>query len=471
MTGMRVADLLALPHARAVGLDGVAGRAIRSVGTDTRNATAGTVFVALRGARFDGHDFVRQALQAGALLCVVSASWHRRHAREAEGMRLLVVRDTLVTLGDIARAYRERFPIPVLGITGSNGKTGTKDLVAAVLKTRFSVLRTEGNFNNQIGLPATLFRLRPSHDLAVVELGTNQPGDIPSLCAIAEPTHGLITNIGRAHIEKLLSREGIAAEKSALYRALPRDGVAFVNADEPLLRASLPRWLERVTFGVSRHAAVRISDVQVDGTGRPRVRIDAPRYAKSPLVVAMRVPGRHAAMMAAAALAVGFAFGCDTDAMVKAIGGFTGGSGRLQVATVGGIRLIDDTYNANPDSTIAALDTLAAMSTEGRRIAVLGDMLELGAAARAEHRAVGEALRALDIPFLLTCGRHAKSIAAAAASGGRFAQHFTDTAALQRALEALASPGDTILVKGSRGMHMEDIVTGLRERLSAEATG
>jgi UDP-N-acetylmuramoyl-tripeptide--D-alanyl-D-alanine ligase len=470
MTGMRVADLLALPHARALGLEGVARRAVRNVSTDTRSVAAGDVFVALPGARVDGHDFVPQALQAGALACVVSAAWHRKHARDAAGMRLLVVRDTLVTLGDIARAYRERFRIPVLGITGSNGKTGTKDLVAAVLKTRYAVLRTEGNFNNLIGLPATLFRLRSAHDIAVVEFGTNQPGDIPALCAIAEPTHGLITNIGRAHIEKLLSREGIAAEKGALYRALPRDGVAFVNADEPLLRASLPRWLEKVTFGMSRHATVRVTDVLVDGAGRARVRIAAPRYAASPIDLALRVPGRHAAGMAAAALAVGFAFGCDAAAMVQAIGGFTGGSGRLQVATVGGVRIIDDTYNANPDSTIAALATLAAMRTEGRRIAVLGDMLELGAAAHAEHRAVGAAIRDLDVPFLLTFGRHARSIAAAAASGGRFAQHFADKAALQRALEALASPGDTILVKGSRGMHMEDIIAGLRESLSAEAT-
>ena len=465
MTGMRVMDLLAIPHTRVVGFDGIHGRAVRSISTDSRTLSKGDVFLAIRGEHFDGHEYVLRAHEAGALACIVSEAWIRRNARLAEGARLLVVKDPVTALGDIAHLYRLRFTIPVLGITGSNGKTGTKDLVAAVLKTRGPILRTEGNRNNRIGLPLTLLALRPSHQAAVVELGTNQYGDIATLCGIAMPTHGLITNIGRSHLQRLHSREGIADEKGDLYRALPPNGVAYLNADEPLLRGVPRRSLSVLRFGMARHADVRIAELELDGNGRPRVRLFAPRFVKGAIEISMRVAGGHVAWMAAAALAVGFSFGCELDAMRRAIASFTGEQGRLQVRTVGGVRIIDDTYNANPDSVIAALETLAAMQTEGRRIAVLGDMLELGAVSRAEHRAVGEALQQLDIPYVFTLGSHARSLSAAAAARGRTTQHFTDTAALQRALVSIADTGDTILVKGSRGMRMDEVVAALERDL------
>ncbi|MDH7516020.1 MAG: UDP-N-acetylmuramoyl-tripeptide--D-alanyl-D-alanine ligase [Bacteroidota bacterium] len=460
MIGFRVHDLLRLPHVFAHGVDDILGRAIRGVCTDSRVIRSGEVFLALRGERFDGHDFIPQAVAGGALLCVIDV-----RASQTLGATLstphIVVRDTLRAYGDIAREYRLRFAVPVLAITGSNGKTGTKDLSSTVLATSYRVLKTEGNLNNRVGVPKMLLRLRPRHEVVVLELGTNMPGDIPELCRICEPTHGLITNIGWAHTERLLSREGIAAEKGTLFRSLPRNGVAFSNADEPLLRRHLRRTTERVSFGFRRGADVRITHVELDEEARAFVHIDAPEFESSPVRFRMRIRGRHAAYTAAAALAIGWVFGCRTGDMITAIQRHTPFRGRMRVRQAGGIRVIDDSYNANPDSTIAALETLAAMKARGRRIAVLGDMLELGKGAQEAHRLVGSRAAALGIPIIFTLGSLARSIAEAAAENGAVCRRFTDQGELEREIVRTIRPGDVVLVKGSRAMGMEHVVSAL----------
>ncbi|MDT8325184.1 MAG: Mur ligase family protein, partial [Bacteroidota bacterium] len=275
---LHVDTLLQIPHMAARNCEALGRRQVRSVVSDSRAAGRGDVFVAFRGARVDAHDFVPTLCAQGVLLCVVENRWYRRHAAEVADLPLLVVRDSMRAYGDIARLHRAQFDVPLVAITGSNGKTSTKEMVSAVLRTKYRVLQNAGNLNNHIGLPATLLELSDRHDVVVTEMGSNQPGDIEYLCSIARPTHGMITNIGRAHIARLLSREGIAEEKGALYAALGRNHLAFLNADEPLLRGLLPRGAKRVSFGTRARSDVRITGVTLDADGRATVRIEAPKF-------------------------------------------------------------------------------------------------------------------------------------------------------------------------------------------------
>ncbi len=467
---MRITDLQLIPHVLALNLGAAAGLHISAVVTDSRAAGKGDVFVAFRGSKVDAHDFVREVCARGALCCVVELRWYRRNASALEGLPLLVVKDTVKAYGAIAQLHRAQFDIPVLAITGSNGKTSTREMVAAVLRTKYRVLATEGNYNNHIGLPATLLRLGSEHQVVVTEMGTNQPGDIDYLCGIALPTHGMITNIGRAHIEKLLSREGIAAEKKVLFSSLPRDGVAIVNADEPLLRTALPRGVRRIRYGARKDSDIRIADVTLDSAGRARVRIEAPGFVRTALTLRLRVVARHAAYNAAAALAAGFAFGCGVRKMKVALEDVENYDKRLQIQSARGVTVINDTYNANPDSVLAAIDLLQQLKVDGARCLVLGDMLELGKATREEHAALGAAIAATGIPFVLTFGRHTRAISSALRGVAKVAMHFSDRTALCRTLDALLAPGDAVLIKGSRGMRMEEIAAYLlRSDISEEA--
>lgn len=464
---LRMADILRIPLLEARNL-GSPDAAVHAVVTDSRAAGKGDVFVAFRGERVDAHDFVADVCARGALCCVVEQRWVRRNAAVAAGLPLVVVRDSMLAYGAIAAEHRAKFDIPVLAITGSNGKTSTKEMVAAVLRTKFRVLATEGNLNNHIGLPATLLRLTGDHQLVVTEMGTNQPGDIAHLCGIARPTHGMITNIGRAHIEKLLSREGIAEEKRVLFSSLSADGTAIVNIDEPLLRAGLPRRLRRISYGTRRGSDVRIAAVALDSAGRAQVRIEAPSFVRQPVNLQLQALGRHAAYNAAAALAAGFAFGCGVRAMKAALESVVSYDKRLQISEARGITVINDTYNANPDSVLAALDLLQQLRVDGARCVVLGDMLELGKAARAEHEALGAAVAAAGIPYVLTFGRHARAISRAASGVARVAMHFSEKAELLAAVDALLEAGDAVLVKGSRGMRMEEVVAHLQRSDNSE---
>lgn len=466
---LRLSDILRIPLVEARHL-GAADSVVHGVVTDSRLAGTADVFVAFRGARVDAHDFVPAVCARGALCCVVEQRWLRRNAAVADGLPLIVVRDTMAAYGAIAALHRAAFDIPLLAITGSNGKTSTKEMTAAALRTKYRVLATEGNLNNHIGLPATLLRLTGEHQVVVTEMGTNQPGDIAHLCAVARPTHGMITNIGRAHIEKLASREGIAQEKKMLLSALPKGGVAIVNADEALLRGTLPRGVRRVRYGTRKDCDVRITDVSLDGDGRAIVRFEAPAFVRRPFTLRLQALGRHAAYNAAAALAAGFVFGCGVKAMSAAIENVASYDKRLQISRVRGVTVIDDTYNANPDSVLAAMDLLQQLEVAGARCVVLGDMLELGAAARQEHEAIGAAIAAAGIPYVLTFGRQSRAISRAAQGVARVAMHFTDRQALVDAVDALLEEGDAVLVKGSRGMRMEDVVTQLlRNEHSEEA--
>jgi UDP-N-acetylmuramoyl-tripeptide--D-alanyl-D-alanine ligase len=468
MMALTAGDLLTLDVIQTQHCEGVAHRRIRDIVSDSRQVRSGCVFVAFRGQRVDGHEYVHEVFAAGALLCVVERRWFNAHRDELAGLPLVVVRDTMRCWGEIARMYRQRFPVPLVAITGSNGKTSTKEMIAAVLETKYRVLSNEGNFNNHIGLPATLFRLRDEHQVVVTEMGTNQPGDIAWLCDIAAPTLGVVTNIGSAHLERLHSREGIAVEKGALLRALPANGTAVVNGDEPLLRQRLPQGVRRIRFGTARTAEVRVRSVTLDASGRPSVRIEAPAFVRKPVTLTLQSVGAHSAMNAAAALATGFALGCGVRAMTRALEHLAHVDRRLQITQAAGVTIINDTYNANPESMRAGIDLLRRLEVTGTRVAVLGDMRELGSSSRDEHAAVGRAVAEAGIEWVLSFGPRAASITAAARAQARYARNFRDPAALGEALCALLAPGDAVLVKGSRSMHMEDIVEYISRHLTVE---
>jgi len=436
---------------------------LTGVSTDSRTVGAGELFVALRGGRFDGHRFLGDAVERGAKALMVDV---QGSAGDLPRVPLLVVDDTTRGLGMLARVYRERFSIPVIAVAGSSGKTTTKEMIAAVLARRYRVLRTEKNYNNHIGVPTTLFRLEKSHDIAVVEIGTNHPGELAPLCDMLAPTHGLLTNIGAEHLEFFGSLEGVSAEEGTLFDALARDGgTAFVNADDQRVVALARRCRRRIRYGFrGRNAAVRGRVLELDDQAHAHFEFTGGRMRKS-VAVRLSAPGRHQGLNALAAAAVGLTFGVAVREIVGALESFTASEKRMAVLDLNGVTVLNDTYNANPDSTVAALETLAAMSARGKRIAVLADMLELGGAEAAEHKRVGEAAVRLGIDYVLTYGPRAKEIHRAV--HGPFAAHYDQKNVLAEYLAELITPGDVVLVKGSRGMAMEDVLVFLTQRRSA----
>lgn len=453
-------DLQALPHIELRGGAPKGRRWFRGVSTDSRTTSEGDVFVALRGERFDGHSFVPEAVARGASSVIVEPSFP---FSGKETIPHLVVEDTTTALGELALLYRKKFSIPVVAVGGSNGKTTTKEMIDRVLSERFRVLSTEGNLNNQIGVPQTLFRLRRSHHVAVVEIGTNHPGEITYLCRVVEPTHGLVTTIGKEHLEFFRTVGGVAREEGALFAALSgsRRSLAFVNADNPyVLHAARPVH-RQITYGMeSRSAVVRGTVMSVDNTGCVALAVRR-RGTSRPVTVQLRIPGEHNALNALAAAAVGIGFGLPLSSVKRALERFRPTSKRMEILQLDSLTVLNDTYNANPDSMIAALRTLAATTVKGKRIAVLADMLELGARAAAEHTRIGREAGRLKLDYVLTYGELARGIQRA--TGLSTAVHYEEKNMLSEYLAELAGPGDAVLIKGSRGMKMEDVVTFLRE--------
>lgn len=454
---LHIDEILSIPHLGARGFDQLQVRHVTGVSTDSRKVTAGSLFIALRGERFDGHAYVTDVEQKGVIAAVVDRAG-------AESLRtrlpLLVVEDTTAALGNLATVYRRKFRIPVIGVAGSNGKTTTKDMIAAVLGTKLSVVRTEGNLNNHIGVPLTLFRIGSEHNVAVVEMGTNHPGELRRLCEIARPTMGIVTNVGREHLEFFNTLDGVEEEEGTLFEALcgVRGATAFVNADDPRVKRRVPRGVKTVTFGFSPRAAVR-GTIGLDGTV---LTVKTPA-AKSPTLVRMPIPGEHIARNALAAAAVGVTFRIPAARIKAALEGFRASEKRMEVVACTGVTILNDSYNANPDSMLAALRTLASLPAEGKRIAVLGDMLELGEHAPEEHASVGREASSLGLDYVLTFGALGGLIHAAVS--GPTALHYSQKNMLAEYLSELVAPGDVVLVKGSRGMKLEDVVTFLIERL------
>ncbi len=458
---LTIKDLLNIDHLQAIGVGAQGGRSVAGVSTDSRTTCERDVFFAIRGERFDGHAFVDDAFRKGVVCAVVDEKFGRR----AEG-RYLVVRNTVAALGQLAKIYREKFSLPVLAIAGSNGKTTSKEMIAAVLAGKYNVLATEGNLNNQIGVPQTLFRLKRSHGVAVVEIGSNHAGEIAALCAILRPTHGLITNIAREHLEFFKDLAGVEAEEGELFRALGSTGVGFVNTDDERVVKRSRSLKKKVTYGFHNpRAAVRgtATPMRENGCGELAV---AARGVKK-FTVRLGVPGPHAVLNALCAAAVGIHFKVAPGKIRSALERFAPVGKRMEILRAGDVTILNDTYNANPDSVIAALETMASMKSSGKKIIVLADMLELGESSRREHEGVGDAVTAMGFEVLLTFGEEARAIHERARVPMKV--HYDQKNVLAEYAAELLVPGDIILVKGSRGMKMEDVVTFLMERLGRRA--
>ena len=457
---LTVDDLLKVRHKEFRNRELLKNRKITGISTDTRTLKSGDLFFALKGENFDGHIFVESAFDKGAIAAVVEGS-----RALLTSVPLLVVENAAQALGELAHLYRQRFSIPIIAIGGSNGKTTTKDMIADVLKTSYNVLSTHGNHNNHIGVPLTLFRLEKKHEVAVVEVGTNHPGEIEYLALMVDPTDGLITNIGHEHLEFFKSLDGVAEEEGALYRKLKlkKRSRVFVNADDARVKAIAGRMRNRYTYGFETRA-VDVGGRVIDVNGRGCARFEfRGKNMKRSVSIQLQIPGWHNAANALAAATVGLAFNVPPARIRKVLESFSPLDKRMEVLSVGGVAIYNDTYNANPDSMIAALHTLAAARTSGKKIAVLADMRELGESGPEEHARVGHETTKSGIGYLLTFGELAKHIHDAARVPSEM--HYDQKNVLAEYLAELVAPGDAVLVKGSRGMKMEDVVTFLVERL------
>jgi len=437
-----------------------------AVSIDTRTCPPSALFVAIRGPRHDAHAFLDRARAAGATGVVVEAG--SGEALVGDAVRI-EVEDTTRALGALAAGHRGGFDGPVVGITGSNGKTTTKEMCAAILERRGPCLRTRGNLNNLYGLPLTLLSREPEHRFAVVELGMNRRGEIAALAAIARPSVGVLTNVGSAHIGMLGSQEAIAAEKGDLLAALAPDAVAVVNADDPRARAQADRTPARVVrFGRSPEAEVRAEEAAPRGEGYA-FRLVAPAGE-----VEVEVPGlgETSVANALAAATAALVAGASLEDVRAGLAAYRPAAGRMQRrAGAGGTWILDDSYNANPQSLEAALGALARLGDRGRALAVLGDMGELGERAAEAHRSAGALAARLGLDGLLAVGEHAGEVAEGAAAAGMEGgkvQAFADPEDAVHALRRRLAPGDWILVKGSRSMRMERVVEAL---CAPEASG
>ena len=421
------------------------------VSTDTRKVETGDLFVALVGETFDGHRFVEQAFERGAAGAIVS-----QDVPAVEGKTIIRVGDTLLAYQNIARLYRERFDCPFVAISGSNGKTTTKDMVASVLEHRRAICKTQANFNNEIGLPFTLLSMKEDDEAAVVEMGMRGLGQIAQLTRIAHPTIGVVTNVGETHMEILGSIDNIALAKSELPQALPARGIAILNGDDERVRkmADVTR-AQVVLFGIDSDGLdVRAKDITKCAGGTSFVCVTADGEKE------MTVPafGRHNVQNALAAIAVGRALGMTLDDIAEGLASFVPSGMRFAVQAVGDYTFINDAYNASPRSTAGAIDNLADI-TDGRKIVVFGDMLELGDITEEAHRGIGKKAAEKGVDAIFTYGSLARLAAdEAKACGVGTAVACDSHEEIAEHLRAYLAAGDTVLVKGSRGMKMETVI-------------
>jgi len=458
MESITLAQLLTAVNGKLLGNDTDLETPILRVDTDSRNIHEGALFIPLVGERFDGHAYINSALEGGAVGCLT--------ARERESYRpdkfYVKVGNTQRALRDLAAWYKERFQIPFVAVTGSVGKTTAKDMIAAVLGTKYKVLKTEGNFNNNVGLPLTLLRLDRSYEIAVLEMGMDRFGEIDYLAGTVKPDVGVITNIGDAHIERLGSRENIFKAKCELLPHIKEDGLLVLNGDDPMLstlRGNTP--VETVFCGRDEGLEYRAQVTGGDGVSHIHCRLTTPHMDRDVKIPAL---GEHMIYPALIAAAVGEWFGLTPDQIEQGLTRFVPTRMRMNILRRGGgVTILDDTYNANPQSMRAAVSVLAD-SHSAWKAAVLGDMLELGPFAPALHSGVGEYLGKAGINCLVAVGEMSEHMAQGARDAGvPMVCHCADKEAAKAVLDRIIKPDSTILVKASRGMKLEELTAYLVE--------
>ena len=435
------------------------------VSIDSRSLVKGNLFVGISGERNDGHDFVSQAVSRGAAVILIEESKTRKLDQTLlSNVPTIAVTDTRAALQELAGYYRRKFDLPVLAITGSNGKTTTKEMIAQVLETKYEVLKSQRSFNTLIGVPLTIFELSPQTELMVLELGTSQFGEIARLAELSRPTLGLILNIVPAHLETFGTLENVAKAKFELLDELPEKSPVFLNLDDAILRARASSEKHRIiSFAWESAADYQAKEVAISDNGHIDFRVKEN-------LVRLNLLGRHNIYNALAAYAVGEYFNVTPQAITQALEAYRPVHLRMEIQVVRGVKIINDCYNANPASMVSALESLQLTSTSGSRIAVLADMLELGDQAAELHSKIGQKVFELGIDYLVTVGELAENIAISALENGMAkskVKSFKDKVEAGTFLLSLIQPGDTILLKGSRGMKMEE----LAQRLGAADPG
>lgn len=436
------------------------GTQFTGISIDSREIAPGNIFVALRGERMDGHSKVFSAIENGAAMAVVSAEWLEEND-DALALPLLVVKDTQSALAKFGRFHRDRFSIPVLAVGGSNGKTTTKEMIAHLAAQKYKIVKTHENFNNQLGLPLMLFLIDETTELAIIEIGTNEPGEIATLAQTLNPTHGILTNIGKEHLEKLIDLDGVEAEETSLFAHLIKHGgTRLVNLDDERLAKYTQLGGNFVSFGVGEGANVRAA-IEFDSEIHPRISFN---IAGDEFQIEMRTQGYTTALNAIAAAAAAHSLGLTAAEIKAGLESFrqdaSHGYGRMVVLPLGCSTLINDCYNANPNSMNAAFFTLKEIYSSGKRYAALGDMRELGASSLDEHvDVITKAMAASDEVFLtgdemLRASEMIKS--------AKNVRHFGSKDEMAAHIASVLGQGDVLLVKGSRGMKMEELISAIR---------
>jgi len=425
---------------------------IERISTDSRTIKKGELFVALRGENFDGHKFVEDVGKSGAAGAIVDPKWK---GKVPNTFAIIRAEDTLLAYQNLAANYRKSLPIKVVAITGSNGKTSTKDFCASVLGRKFRVTKTQGNFNNHVGLPRTILDATSEHEIGVWEIGMNHPGEVAALAKIAAPDAAIVTNVGVAHIEFMGTREAIAQEKGALTEAVSGEGTVILNADDPFSEGIAKRTHARTVFAGINNGVLRATEIEQSASGSEFTILEGAHRCRAQL----SVPGLHMVQNALLAVAAGRAFGVLLEECAVGLATAPLTKARLQIKEINGVQFLDDSYNANPDSMKAALRTLMELDADGKRIAVLGEMRELGAESQRGHEEVGEEAAALGVDQLIGIGEMGGIISGAAKKAGlEKSDTVGSTSEAADLLIDIAEPGDLILIKGSRLARTEDVI-------------
>lgn len=452
MRKLTIENIIPAIHGTYHGDFSILSREIEFITTDSREAGENCLFAAIEGENSDGHDYVNQAFEKGAL-CVIA----EREIPDAAGA-LIEVKSTEYALRELAMFYRMQYDIPFIGITGSVGKTTTKEMVASVLSQRFNTLKTEKNFNNELGVPLTLFRLQDEDECAVIEMGINHFGEMRNLTRTAMPDMAVFTNIGHSHLEFLGDREGVLKAKSEILEGMPGDAVVFVNGDDDLLREMDCKGRKKVTFGTKNDCDIYADSFVLLGEDGSSCDIVS---GERRISIKINAFGAHMVYAALAAAAVGMHMGLSDGEISAGIAAYIPVGSRARVIKTESYTIIDDSYNANPNSVTSAILSMDGMGT--RRVCILGDMLELGDGAEKLHYSVGCVAAQAEIDVLLTCGELSENIYNGAKSEGSgiIAWHFPNKSELIAVLPRLIEKGDAILVKASRGMRFEEIVESI----------
>ena len=438
---------------------------LEGLSTNSEDVIGGNLFISLIGKRFDGHSFIPDAIKNGASGLLVQREEEEITGKIPGDLSVVLVDDTLRALGDIANLWRNKFTIPVVAVTGSSGKTTTKEMIATVAGLSGNILKSRGNYNNFVGLPLCLLKLNPGHEMAVIEMGTNRRGEIERLTAIAEPDIGVITNIGPAHLEGFGSVDVVMEEKGDLFSNMKENGVAVINRDDPFSRILADRWMGRnISFGIDENAFVRAESIFMRGERGVSFTLEMGGAGKG---VDMTVVGRHNIYNALACAAACRAMDIEYDLICEGLSIFRQIQGRMDIHRLkrGGI-VIDDTYNANPASVMEALKTLNDLKGNNESIVIFGDMLELGEETERLHKEIGRTMADTGVGSIFLRGNFSGFVASGAMEKGFREDHiyFAETPdRIMKTLRSLLREGDCILVKGSRSMKMEEFVKAITE--------